>query len=86
MTAAQFEDLRVDEAAEVLAWRFDALCRSGYDLDAAAVLAANVEIDLHNAVALVSAAARPSSPRESCCSPPAAVGIRGGGFRPPEPV
>ena len=42
MTAAQFEDLRVDEAAEVLAWRFDALCRSGYDLDAAAVLAANV--------------------------------------------
>jgi hypothetical protein len=22
MTAAQFEDLRVDEAAEVLAWRF----------------------------------------------------------------
>ena len=50
MTAAQFEDLRVDEAAEVLAWRFDALCRSGYDLDAAAVLAANVEVDLHSAV------------------------------------
>ena len=50
MTAAQFEDLRVDEAAEVLAWRFDALCRSGYDLDAAAVLAANVEVDLHDAV------------------------------------
>ena len=54
MTAAQFEDLRVDEAAEVLAWRFDALCRSGYDLDAAAVLAANVEVDLHQAVELVS--------------------------------
>ena len=53
MTAAQFEDLRVDEAAEVLAWRFDALCRSGYDLDAAAVLAANIEVDLHEAVALV---------------------------------
>ena len=53
MTAAQFEDLRVDEAAEVLAWRFDALCRSGFDLDAAAVLAANVEIDLHQAVELV---------------------------------
>ena len=34
MTAAQFEDLRIDEAAEVLAWRFDALCRSGFDLDA----------------------------------------------------
>ena len=40
MTAAQFEDLQTDEAAEVLAWRFDALCRSGFDLDAAAVLAA----------------------------------------------
>jgi hypothetical protein len=53
MTAAQFEDLRIDEAAEVLAWRFDALCRSGYDLDAAAVLAANVEVDLHDAVDLV---------------------------------
>lgn len=53
MTAAQFEDLHVDEAAEVLAWRFDALCRSGYDLDAAAVLAANVEVDLHEAVSLV---------------------------------
>lgn len=53
MTAAQFEDLQVDEAAEVLAWRFDALCRSGYDLDAAAILAAHVEIDLHDAVGLV---------------------------------
>ena len=53
MTAAQFEDLRVDEAAEVLAWRFDALCRSGYELDAAAVLAANVEVDLHDAIELV---------------------------------
>jgi hypothetical protein len=54
MTAAQFEDLHVDEAAEVLAWRFDALCRSGYDLDAAAVLAANIQVDLHEAVDLVS--------------------------------
>ncbi len=53
MTAAQFEDLRTDEAAEVLAWRFDALCRSGFDLDAAALIAANVEVDLHEAVQLV---------------------------------
>jgi hypothetical protein len=53
MTAAQFEDLRTDEAAEVLAWRFDALCRTGFDLDAAAMLAANVEVDLHKAVELV---------------------------------
>ena len=48
MTAAQFEDLQTDEAAEVLAWRFDALCRSGFDLDAAAVLAANVEVELES--------------------------------------
>ena len=37
----------------MLAWRFDALCRSGFDLDAAAVLAANVEVDLHRAIELV---------------------------------
>ena len=53
MTAAQFEDLHTDEASEVLAWLFDALCRSGFDLDAAAVLAANVEVDLHRAIELV---------------------------------
>ena len=53
MTAAQFEDLCVDEAGEVLAWRFDTLCRCGFDLDAAAVIAANVEVDLHRAVDLV---------------------------------
>jgi hypothetical protein len=53
MTAAQFEDLQTDEAAEVLAWRFDALCRTGFDLDAAAVLAANVEVDLPKAIELV---------------------------------
>ena len=65
MTAAQFEDLHTDEAAEVLAWRFDALCRSGFDLDAAAVLAANVEVDLHRAIELVGAGVRPSSLRGS---------------------
>jgi hypothetical protein len=53
VTAAQFEDLRTDVAAVVLAWRFDALCRTGFDLDAAAVIAANVEIDLHEAIDLV---------------------------------
>src|SRR4029077_16976393 len=62
MTAAQFEGLQVDEAAEVLAWRFDALCRTGYDLDAAAVLAANVEGDLHDAVDLVESGCPPHLP------------------------
>ena len=37
----------------MLAWRFDTLCRCGFDLDAAAVIAANVEVDLHSAVDLV---------------------------------
>jgi hypothetical protein len=53
MTTAQFEELCVDEAAEVRAWRFDALCRSGYESDAAVLLAANVDVDLHDAVDLV---------------------------------
>jgi hypothetical protein len=60
MTAAQFEDLQIDEAAEVLAWRFDTLCRCGFDLDAAAVIAANVEVDLHRSVDLVERGCPPS--------------------------
>ncbi|MGL6280435.1 MAG: hypothetical protein ACRC50_12885 [Gaiella sp.] len=61
MTAAQFEELQVDEAADVLAWRFDALCRSGYDLDSAARLASQVEIDLHDALTLVARGCPPAT-------------------------
>ena len=53
MTAVQSEELCVDEAAEVRAWRFHVLCRSGYEHDAALLLAANVGVDLHDAVDLV---------------------------------
>ena len=53
MTATEFEDLQVDEAAEVRAWRFEALFRSGYESDAAVALAAKVEVDLHDAVDLI---------------------------------
>ena len=60
MTATEFEDLRVDEAAEVRAWRFEALFRCGYDRDAAVVLAANVEVDLHDAVDLVRSGCPPT--------------------------
>jgi hypothetical protein len=49
MTAAQFEQLEETEAVEVLRWRFDVLIRVGFEIDQAAVLAANVEIDLHTA-------------------------------------
>lgn len=61
MTAAQFEELHVDEAADVLAWRFDALCRSGFDLESAALVATNVEIDLHDAVVLVARGCPPAT-------------------------
>jgi hypothetical protein len=49
MTAAQFEQLEETEAVEVLRWRFDVLIRVGFGVEEAAVLAANVEIDLHAA-------------------------------------
>ncbi len=49
MTAAQFEQLEEPEAVEVLRWRFDVLLRVGFEIEQAAVLAANVEIDLHTA-------------------------------------
>lgn len=53
MTAAQFEDLEESEAVEVLRWRFDVLLRAGFDFEQAAVVAAHVDTDLHDAVALV---------------------------------
>jgi hypothetical protein len=49
MTAAQFEQLEENEAVEVLRWRFDVLLRVGFDIEQAAVVAANVEVDLHTA-------------------------------------
>ncbi len=53
MTAAQFEQLEEHEATEVLRWRFEVLVRAGYDMEQSAVLAAHVEIDLHDAVQLI---------------------------------
>jgi hypothetical protein len=53
MTAAQFETVGETEVEAILRWRFDVLVRSGYDIDSALVLASHVEIDLHDASALV---------------------------------
>ena len=53
MTAAQFELLDEPDAVEVLRWRFDVLLRVGFEVEQAAVLAAAVEIDLHEAEALM---------------------------------
>jgi hypothetical protein len=61
MTAAQFEELEVDAAADVLAWRFDTLCRAGFDLEASAILATSIEIDLHDAVTLVERGCPPAT-------------------------
>lgn len=53
MTAAQFEAIDETEAEMILRWRFDELVRSGYDIGSALLLASHVEIDLHDASALV---------------------------------
>jgi len=53
MTAAQFETVDEGEAEAILRSGFSVLVRSGYDTDAALVLASHVEIDLHDASALV---------------------------------
>jgi hypothetical protein len=61
MTAAQFEQLEEETAVEVLRWRFDVLMRAGFDLEQAATLAANVEIDLHLAADLVTRGCPPDT-------------------------
>jgi hypothetical protein len=43
-------ELEVDRVEQ---WRLDSLERAGYDAEAAAVLAASPEVDLHRAVSLV---------------------------------
>jgi hypothetical protein len=43
-------ELEVDRVEQ---WRLDSLARAGYDAEAAAVLAASPEVDLHRAVSLV---------------------------------
>jgi hypothetical protein len=53
MTAAQFEQLGAVETEEVLRWRFDELVRAGYEPSNAMVLAAHIEVDLHQAIELV---------------------------------
>ena len=47
VTAPELEIERVEQ------WRVDSLERAGYDAEAAAVLAASPEVDLHHAVSLL---------------------------------
>lgn len=61
MTAAQFEQLEEVEAHEILHWRFDQLVRAGYPPESATVLASHVEIDLHEATALLRRGCHPAT-------------------------
>ena len=53
MTAAQFELIDETEDEAILRWRFDELVRAGYDIGSALMLASHVEVDLHDASALL---------------------------------
>jgi len=65
MTAAQFETLEAPEAEAVLRWRFEVLVGAGYDAGSALILASHLEVDLHDARALL----------ERGCPPDVAVQI-----------
>ncbi len=53
MSAAELQERPEVEIEIVEQWRAQSLVRVGYDLEAAAVLAASHEVDLHEAVHLV---------------------------------
>jgi hypothetical protein len=53
MTAAELEALYFSEIDRIEQWRHEALERAGYDPEAAIVLAASHDVDLHSAVSLL---------------------------------
>ena len=53
MTAAQFELIDSSAAEELLRARFEALAEWGCQLEAALVIAAHIEVDIVDAVALL---------------------------------
>ena len=54
MSATEVQELKETEAERVERWRAEELERAGYDLSAAAVLAASIDVDLHFAIDLLS--------------------------------
>ena len=54
MSATEVQELKETEAERVERWRAEELERAGYDLSAAAVLAASGDVDLHLAIDLLS--------------------------------
>jgi hypothetical protein len=55
----------LEEEVAVIEWRFDQLVRSGFDVDGAAAVAAQFEVDVHRAAELV----------ENGCAPELALRI-----------
>ena len=53
MSATEVQELQETEAERVERWRAEELERAGYDLSAAAVLAASGGVDLHLAIDLL---------------------------------
>ena len=53
MSAAELELVHVSERDRIEQWRHQALERAGYNPEAAIVLAASHDIDLHDAVSLL---------------------------------
>lgn len=53
MSATEVQERRETEAERVERWRAEELERAGYDLSAAAVLAASADVDLHLAIDLL---------------------------------
>ena len=53
MSATELQEVQESEAERVERWRAEELERAGYDLSAAAVLAASAAVDLHLAIDLL---------------------------------
>ena len=47
------ETTETDEILRVLVWRFNQLCRSGFELELATTIATRLDVDLHAAINLV---------------------------------
>ena len=47
------ETTETDEILRVLVWRFNQLCRSGFELELATTIATRLDVNLHAAINLV---------------------------------
>lgn len=58
-------EVEISELRRVELWRFDELCRAGYDSESADVLSIRLDINLHDAIGLI----------QDGCSPMTAIRI-----------